>query len=144
MLQEMKYGSITLIVQDVKNSSAAVGFTRYLANDYSLNPRVVVISEPIFRQEDKDRIMKRLTSLEYADAPDIYFESDQFKINEIVSRYDDIGLFLGSANDRESASYMNTWFSEVSFPITSKFIFNKSVVGYRGSLTLIEDLFSNL
>jgi nitrogenase molybdenum-iron protein beta chain len=104
----------------------------------------VIISEPIFRQSDKDRIIEQLSNLEYAKAPDVYFESDQFKINEIIRKYDDISLFIGSSNDREEALHMDTWFSELTFPITSKFIFNKTIVGYKGSLTLIEELFSNL
>lgn len=128
----------------VGDANAAVGLTRYLANDYSLIPRVVIISEPIFRQEDKDRIIEQLSTLEYADAPDIYFVSDQFEINKIIRKYDDVTLFLGSSNDREAASYLDTMFYEVTFPITSRFIFNKAIAGYRGSLTLIEDLFSNL
>jgi nitrogenase molybdenum-iron protein beta chain len=128
----------------VGDANISVGITRYLANDYSLIPRVVIISEPIFRQSDKDRIIEQLSNLEYAKAPDVYFESDQFKINEIIRKYDDISLFIGSSNDREEALHMDTWFSELTFPITSKFIFNKTIVGYKGSLTLIEELFSNL
>jgi nitrogenase molybdenum-iron protein beta chain len=128
----------------VGDANSAVGLTRYLANDYSLIPRVVIISEPIFRQEDKDRITEQLSMLEYANAPDIYFISDQFEINKIIRQYDDVTLFLGSANDREEASQLDTMFYEVTFPITSRFIFNKAIAGYKGSLTLIEDLFSNL
>lgn len=128
----------------VGDANAVTGLTRYLANDYSLTPRLAIISEPMFRKEDKERVIEQLSTLEYVKAPDIYFESDQFKINEIIRRYQDVTLFLGSANDREEASYLDTWFSEVTFPITSKFIFNKAIAGYKGSLTLIEDLFSNL
>ena len=36
----------------VADASNAVGFTRYLANDFSFTPVLVVISEPVFRPED--------------------------------------------------------------------------------------------
>ena len=37
----------------VGEANSAVGITRYLANDYSFTPSLVIISEPIYREEDK-------------------------------------------------------------------------------------------
>ena len=43
------------VIADANN---AIGFTRYLANDYSFTPVLVIISEPIFRPQDKEEIIK--------------------------------------------------------------------------------------
>ena len=130
----------------VGDSNSVIGLTRYLANDYSIIPKLAIVTEPLFRKEDKDRITKQLSTLTYCEAPDIYYEYDQFEIDGIIrsGKYDDVTLFLGSSNDREAASYLDTMFYEVTFPITSRFIFNKTIAGYRGSLSIIEDIFSNL
>ncbi len=130
----------------VGDSSSVIGMTRYLSNDYSLIPKLAIITEPLFRNSDKERITERLSTLTYCDAPDIHFISDQFDIDGVIrsGKYDDVTLFLGSSNEREAASYLDTMFYEVTFPITSRFIFNKTIAGYRGALSLIEDLFSNL
>lgn len=130
----------------VGDSSSVIGMTRYLSNDYSLIPKLAIINEPIFRESDKERIKERLSSLKYCDAPDIYFVTDQYDIDGILrdEKYSDVTLLLGSASEREAASYLDTMFYEVTFPVTARFVFNKAVAGYRGSLSLIEDLFSNL
>lgn len=128
----------------VGDASTTVGIVRYLANDYGLTPKLAIVSEPLFRPEDKEQVEKQLTELEYVKAPKVMFLSDQYDINEEISKHEEITLFIGSSNDREAASYLDTQFYEVTFPVTSRFIFNKTIAGYRGSLTLIEDLFSNL
>lgn len=69
------------VVADANN---AVGFTRYLANDYSFTPVLVIISEPIFRQEDKERIISKIQDLEYATSPKVLFLTDQYEINKAI------------------------------------------------------------
>lgn len=128
----------------VGDANSAVGITRYLANDYSFTPKVVVVSEPLFRQEDKDRIEKMLTELEYARAPKVFFASDQYEINEILRKEEELTLIVGSSNDREVASEREVQFIASTFPIKERLIFNRAIAGYRGSLTLTEDLYDNL
>lgn len=125
-------------------SATAIGIARYMANDYSLLPRVVIITDPNIGKNTQDIIRSRLAELTYVQAPDIFFEPDQYEINEILKKYTDVTMTIGSANDREAASYQDTEFYELCYPVTSRFIFNQSIIGYKGSLTLIEDLFSNL
>lgn len=129
----------------VGDSDFAVGITRYLANDYSFTPVLVIISETIFRQEDKDRIIKNVTELEYAVPPKVLFLSDQYEINEAVRNEEkEITLLIGSSNDREVALEKEIQFLPASFPITERLVFNRTYAGYRGSLTLTEDLYDNL
>lgn len=128
----------------VGDASSVVGITRYLANDYSFTPRLAVISEPIFRPEDKERITKELSELEYAVPPKVVFTADQYEINQTLYEDEDITLIVGSSNEREAASFKGIQCIAAAFPIKDRLIFNRAYAGYRGSLTLTEDLYDNL
>lgn len=129
------------VVGDV---GSVVGITRYLANDYSFTPRLAVISEPIFRPEDKERIIKELSDLEYAVPPKVVFTADQYEINQSLYEDEDITLIVGSSNEREAASFKAIQCIAATFPLKDRLIFNRAYAGYRGSLTLTEDLYDNL
>ncbi len=126
------------------DAGTALGITRYLANDYSFTPVLVVITEPIFRQEDKERIIAELTNLEYAKPPKVVFASDQYEINNVLMKEEDLSLIIGSSNEEEVSSLKEVQFIVAAFPIKDRLIFNRAYAGYRGSLTLIEDLYDNL
>ena len=124
----------------VADANSAVGFTRYLANDYSFTPVLVIISEPIYRQEDKDRIIEQINDLEYAVPPKVLFLTDQYEINQAIRNEEkEITLLVGSSNEREVALE-----KEIQFTINERLIFNRTYTGYRGSLTFTEDLYDNL
>ena len=128
----------------VADSNIATGVTRFLANDYSFTPIVVIISEPTFREEDRERIKKQITDLEYATPPKVYFEPDFYKINKILEQYPEITMLIGSSNEREYALAKDLQCSVIAYPITDRLIFNRTYIGYRGSLTLVEDFYDNL
>lgn len=130
------------VVADANN---AIGFTRYLANDYSFSPVLVIISEPIFREEDKQRIIEQISDLEYAKPPKIVFTADQYEINRtIMDEEEDITLLLGSTNEKEVGLLKEIQFITTSFPMNERLIFNRTYAGYKGSLTFTEDLYDNL
>ena len=93
---------------------------------------------------NKDRITEQVTKLEYARPPVVHFTADQFEINTILEDEEDITLIVGSTNDREVASYKDVQFIAATFPLNDRLIFNRTIAGYRGSLTLTEDLYDNL
>jgi nitrogenase molybdenum-iron protein beta chain len=128
----------------IGDTNAAIGITRYLANDYSFSPKYVILSEQLYRPEDKERVLEQLTNLEYAKAPEIYFAADQYEIDQIIRQHEEVTLIVGSSNDREAASYIDAQFLETTFPVTNRLFFNRAIAGYRGSLTLTEDLYDNL
>lgn len=128
----------------VGDSNSAIGLTRFLANDYSFTPLITIITEPMFREGDKDRIRNRITNLEYAKPPKVLFEPDQYKITKALEENDDITLLIGSTNEREIALKKDIQCSVITYPITDRLIFNRTYAGYRGCLTLIEDLYDNL
>lgn len=130
------------VVADANN---AVGITRYLANDFSFTPVLVIVSEPLFRQEDKDRIVAQIEDLEYAKPPKVIFASDQYEINQALrEEEEEITLLIGSSNEREVALEKDIQFILTAFPMNERLVFNRTYAGYRGSLTFTEDLYDNL
>lgn len=128
----------------VGDANTVVGVTRFLANDYSFTPLLSIVTDPMFRQEDKDRITAQLTTLEHARPPKVVFETDQWKIGQEIKANDDITLLIGSTYDREFAAEKDIQCAAISYPITDRLVFSRTYAGYRGCLTLIEDLFDNL
>lgn len=130
------------VVADANN---AVGITRYLANDFSFTPVLVIVSEPLFCQEDKDRIVAQIEDLEYAKPPKVIFASDQYDINQALrEEEEEITLLIGSSNEREVALEKDIQFILAAFPMNERLVFNRTYAGYRGSLTFTEDLYDNL
>lgn len=127
------------------DASSAIAITRYLANDYSFSPILVVITEPIFRPEDKERIIQNISKLEYAPAPKVVFASDQWEINQAIrNEPEEITLLVGSTNEKEVALEKGIQFLNGTFPMNERLVFNRTYAGYRGSLTFTEDLYDNL
>lgn len=128
----------------VGDANSTVGITRYLANDYSFTPKLVIVSEPLFRDTDKERIRSELTDLEYARPPKVIFTADQYEINKALMDEAEITMIVGSSNEREVGSLKDIQMVAATFPLKDRLIFNRAIAGYRGSLTLTEDLYDNL
>lgn len=127
------------------DAASAIAITRYLANDYSFTPVLVIITEPIFRPEDKERIIQNISRLEYAAPPKVVFASDQWDINlAIRNEQEEITLLVGSTNEKEVALEKGIQFLNATFPMNERLVFNRTYCGYRGSLTFTEDLYDNL
>lgn len=127
------------------DASSVTGLSRYLANDYSFSPVLAVITENIFRPEDKERIVRNISELEYASPPRIVFASDQWEINRAISTEpEEITLLVGSTNEKEVALEKGIQFLNATFPLNDRLVFNRTYAGYRGSLTFTEDLYDNL
>ncbi|MDE6035248.1 MAG: hypothetical protein K2G36_04980 [Ruminococcus sp.] len=76
----------------VADASNAVGITRYLANDFSFTSVLVIISEPVFRPEDKEHILRQINDMEYAVLPKVVFTADQYEINQAILNEEKIDL----------------------------------------------------
>lgn len=128
----------------VGDAASVTGITRYLANDYSFTPKLAIVSEQLYRVEDKARITQELTNLEYARPPKVLFTADQFEINNALLDDNDITLVVGSTNERYAASLLDAQCIAATFPLKDRLVFNRAYAGYRGSLSLTEDLYDNL
>ena len=128
----------------VADANAAIGYTRYLANDMSFTPELVIVTDPMFRPADKERIEKRLTELEYARAPRVLFLSDQYQINKVLHGNDEMTLLIGSSAEYEIGCEKDVQFIQAAFPLKDRLVLNRTYVGYRGGLTFTEDIYDNL
>jgi nitrogenase molybdenum-iron protein beta chain len=130
-----------IIVGDV---NTVLGYTRYLTNDIGLIPYVTIITDNV-PEKKKDDINHVLNNLEYARKPIIYYEDDKNKIAEIIKQYQEYGnLIIGSSYEKEVAHELGIFNVTLSYPCTDQHILNKTHIGYRGCLTLIEDMYNNL
>jgi len=82
--------------------------------------------------------------LEYAKAPDVFFLPDHYDVRQKIKEYDGVTLLAGSSLEQEVALEIDAQHYAVSFPISDRLILNRTYAGYRGALTVIEDLYNNL
>jgi nitrogenase molybdenum-iron protein beta chain len=125
------------------DAGTAIGVTRFLADDYGFTPVAVIVTEPIWRDSDKRRITDALTNPEYARPPEVSFLSDHYEIRQKIKSYD-FTLLVGSSLEDEVARETGAQFHVMAFPMSDKLVINRTYAGYRGCLTLVEDLFNNL
>jgi nitrogenase molybdenum-iron protein beta chain len=128
----------------VAESAYAIGLTRFLANDLSLKPELTVVTEPIFRPSDRKNIESSIKTLDYADPPEVFFETDNYEIREILKANENITYLIGSSVEEEIAQQMKIQMLVGVYPLTDRLVLHKTYAGYRGALTLVEDLFNNL
>jgi nitrogenase molybdenum-iron protein beta chain len=128
----------------IGESTNVIPIVRMLANDYSFTPEVAIITDALYRPEDKDYITEKLTSLEYANPPGIVFTGDEWEITKTLSQYPETTLIIGSTNEEEYAMAHGIQCFIACFPNTERLIYNRSCAGYRGALTFYEDIYSNL
>ena len=126
------------------DANSAVGITRYLANDFGFSPGLVVVAEEMFRDSDKERIIERVTKLDYARPPKVVFAADQYDINKTLEETDDLTMIIGSSNESEIGMQKGILTANVTYPVNGRFIYNRAIAGYKGSLTLMEDLYDNM
>jgi nitrogenase molybdenum-iron protein beta chain len=128
----------------VGESANVIPITRFLANDYSFTPDAAVITDFVFRDEDRRRITEKLTCLEGPFKPAIFWTGDQWEINEALERFPELSLVVGSTNEGEFAGKHFIKHVIACYPNTERLIYNRSCCGYRGALTFMEDIYSNL
>jgi nitrogenase molybdenum-iron protein beta chain len=128
----------------VGDASTVIAMTRFLANDYSFTPVLAIVTDNPFREEDKQRIIEGITNLEYAKAPDVFFEPDNYRVMKKLREYDNITLLVGSSLEEEIALERGIQCHVMAFPVSDHLVLNRTYSGYLGTLTLVEDLFNNL
>lgn len=130
-----------VIVGDV---NTVLGFSRFLTNDVGQIPYAAIITDNI-PDNKKPAIEHELTHMEYARPPRIFYQDDKYEIAEIVRQQGDtVNLLIGSSYEKEVAGELDIFHVTLSYPCTDQHILNKSHIGYRGCLTLIEDMYNNL
>jgi nitrogenase molybdenum-iron protein beta chain len=128
----------------VGESTNVIPITRFLANDYSFTPEAASGTDVVFRPDDKQRVIDQLTGMEAVRPLEVFFTGDQWEINQTLGKFPETTLLVGSTNEAEFAMSHGIQHFIACYPNTERLIYNRSCAGYRGALTFMEDIYSNL
>ena len=141
----------------IGDSNYVTGLTRFLADDLGWLPEVVGITD-ILDEEQQAGVTGRLTNLASGLTPKVIFDTDGSVIAAAVREHWEKSQFqagryanplnpafvVGSSLDRELAKELGAGHLSVSFPVANRAVIDRGYTGYRGGLTLIEDLLSTI
>jgi nitrogenase molybdenum-iron protein beta chain len=122
----------------ISDSGYAIGLTRFLANDLSLTPKLVAVTENTPEQLQRN-IKKSLAKLDYDVKPTVVFEPDNYRIWELLKE-DKPHILFGNTNDKVIGKKLGISIFLLSFPLYDQVVLSKGYAGYRGAITLTEDL----
>lgn len=127
----------------VSDASYSLAVTKFLVNDIGLFPskQYIVDDAPEKYQETISGYFK---DLNYGIQAEVAFSSDGYQIHKEIEAADFNGypLILGSNWEKNLAKKTNAHFVNISYPLIERLIINSSLVGYKGGLKLIEDIYS--
>lgn len=124
----------------VADSATAIGMLKYATNELGWNPQVVVIADNP-PEEFHEHIRAQLTeNLESPFQPTVIFEIDSHKTRQILQQHTMQVLLSSSLEKYISSEELDAIHLGVAFPIYDRVVVDRTYAGYRGGLTLVEDL----
>lgn len=139
----------------VADSYYAFPLTRFLANDLGWITHLTAIND-IETDEEREAYLKKFEKINSETKPEVIFEENAGAILKEVRKswpdnnnqkyYDALSpaFVVGSGIERSLAQKIGAGFLAVAFPVSNRVVLNKGYTGFRGGLTLIEDLISQL
>lgn len=121
----------------ISESNLAWGISGFL-KELGLIPKTIIITD---NPDDihKEHLIKEMGDFSSSEKVDLYFEEDQGRINEIIQN-NKVELILGSSLENEIAGKINVPIHHISFPIWDSVVLDKTYIGYKGAVTLLEDI----
>ncbi|SET02603.1 nitrogenase component 1 [[Clostridium] polysaccharolyticum] len=128
----------------IGNSSDNIALTKFLADQIGLIPvKQIITDNPPEKYRDQIRELYRNLSEEVS--VEVEFLEDGYLVEQSLSKAD-FGsgkpLVLGSTWESDAARERDALLIEVSVPATETLVVNRSYIGYRGALTLLERIYS--
>ena len=149
---DLDFQRYSVVVGDVNYAPA---LARFLADDLGWLPELVVITD-ILTEEEEKLVEGRFDGFTSGIRPKVVFDTDTSNVSKHFraswprnnkDRYFDSfspAFVLGSSLDGEFAVSIDAPHLAVSYPISNRAILDRAYVGYRGALTLVEDIFGLL
>ncbi len=151
------YGDIDLQRYAIVSADINYAFPliSFLADDLGWVPHLVVINEEV-DELGKKRYDQKFNQLTSEAKPKVVFEQHAGQLLKHIRQswphnsndkyYDALSpaFLVGSSLEGSTAQKIGAAFLPVSFPVTNRAVLNKGYTGYRGGLSLAEDLFSAL
>lgn len=123
----------------VGDTTYAIGHTRFLASELGFIPSLVVLTDnppeevrPIIEQELNEK-------LDSPFKPRIVYEQDLHNIRQELDK-EQIAILLASSQEKHYALDKGLLYLSISIPAFDRVILRRSYTGYKGGVTLIEDL----
>ena len=127
----------------VGESAKALGLARFLVNVHGHIPLAVIFTDSVHKA-DMQKISDEIQALDCPRKADVYFENDVYEIEQIAQKYNGRAtLFMGSSYEKKLAQKLGAFFAITSNPCLDKEILNRSHIGTRGCISLVEDLYNH-
>ncbi|MDP4176714.1 MAG: nitrogenase component 1 [Bacillota bacterium] len=130
--------SPSLHVAIVADSATAIGTIKFLVNDAGYYPVVASITDDP-PEDVRNQITKEFENLAYNLKPEVIFEEDTYNIHKLLKTYN-FGLLLASSLEKYLAPELQAIYLNVAYPATDRFLIDRTYAGYKGALTLLEDI----
>lgn len=139
----------------VADSYYAYALTRFLANDLGWIPHLTAINDIEGSDQQKSYLLK-FSGITSETKPKVVFERNAGAVikdireswpdNNNQKYYDALGpvYVVGSGIEKGLAEKIGAGFLAVAFPVSNRAVLNKGYTGFRGGLSLVEDLITNL
>jgi nitrogenase molybdenum-iron protein beta chain len=137
------------------DSYYAFALTRFLANDLGWIPHLTAIND-IEEESERDDYLLKFDGLTSETRPKVIFEEHAGAIlnelrktwpnNNNQKYYDSFNpaFVVGSGIEKSLAEKIGAGFLSVAFPVSNRVVLNKGYTGFKGGLTLVEDLITQL
>ena len=124
----------------VSNSANAIKLTRFMTNEAGFTPTLVIIDDNP-PQESRESIVSSFENLARVITPKVVFEVDSYAMRQEL-RKTNFNLLLASTQEKYLAADLKAGFLATSFPSNCTMTLTRTYSGYRGCLTLLEDVMS--
>jgi nitrogenase molybdenum-iron protein beta chain len=128
----------------VGDSAYNLALNKFLVNQLGLIPARQIITDKTpekYRAELADEYQHLAEDV----AADVEFVEDGYIVNKLLKETD-FGhkppIIFGTTWERDTAKALGGHIVEVSYPVSYDVVLNKSYIGYRGALTLLEKIFT--
>jgi nitrogenase molybdenum-iron protein beta chain len=137
------------------DSNYAPALSNFISDELGWIPHLTMITDPL-TDENKEALKKRFKNYASGLEPRVHFNAgaqalrhyltDSWERNRNHQYYEALSpaVIFGSVYERDLAEELGVPLLTVSFPVTSRVVFNKAYAGFNGGLALAEDSFSLL
>lgn len=130
----------------IGDSAYNLALTRFLVNQLGLIPGKQIITENP-PDDVRDAIREEYGRIADDVSTEVEFEEDSYAIHQSI-RATNFGhkppIIFGTTWERDLAKELKGALVEVGFPASYEVVINRSYVGYRGALTLLEKIYTTI
>lgn len=139
----------------VADTTYAISLASFATHELGWLPKLVAITDPT-DEEDRPAIVRRFDGKLAEPDKAVAFETDSSQItSRLFERWPKAdgskyyqpfnpAFVIGSRLDRDFADSIGAGHLSVSYPISNRLVLNRASAGFRGALSLVEDIFSVL